>query len=373
MTFLANPISINTQPPESSRDYLPIAVKDKDDNLNFHLFDLSTFRIETKKYIESIKLDGTMEIYSMQYSLQKSKNTKEGDPLLFLAAYEWKIFGRDILHFYQAEWDFFKKMYTWIELDNGKRLGHVPTAKSPFTFPEEVKSAQNPNLQHNLLRIGVDGFNNYAYTSKKVYTSHSNEVLSTTPLFGQSLYLKQATVNNVDDWFLPGGVQYSNWCWASVASVIYNFNRRNVAVEQLTQCEVASKVLQKPQCCDVPRPAECNRTGEAALSLRDHYDFIRIRMGDPSAVPKDNFFSFARVKAEINNNRLMTATVDGDHVIIIYGYREDPNPNSFGGEYLLIWDSAKRTNEHGSRYIPFDTFRAGKRPSIYVLHDKTNY
>jgi len=364
MLFLPHPIS-DTADPEASTDYLSIVVKDKDDNFKFRLFDLSTSQLlPPGTYIESIRLDGEFQVYSIQHALKKRKHTKEGEPFLIFAATEFKYFGRNILHHYEARWNSQKKMYVWNELDDTRNFGSYPTVNSVFTFPQEKKSFQNPNFNNHRYRLGVSNLPYFAYTAKGA------EVLPTAPIFGQSLYWKQATVNNQVDWYLPGGLQIDHWCWASVASMIFNFNRRNEKVPQLTQCEVVSKRLNNVHnCCEMPRHIDCDTGGRADKTLQEEYNFKRVKMGVPD---QGSSFSFSRVKAEIDNNRLMTASKHGKHVVLIYGYREDPNSGSSGGEFLLTWNPTRINAYHGQRIVPFDAFIDGENPSIYVIHDPTN-
>jgi len=346
--------------PISQQDHLYVAsIRNK--YCVFDAFNLMSMRINPSIKFEDFQKN-EIQVFSMQYSIDKTKLTREGKPFFFLAMKQWGFFS-DTVKFYKGDWNLQKNKYEWKSIGYTSE-GRSSDALSVFSFPRDNYHAQNPNLQRDIAEVGMNGAPDFVYGYPKI------QIMPTSQVYGESLSIKQATTNNSEDWYLPAPLQYTKWCWAACVSAVFNFHRRNEPTAQLTQCEVVNKYFGRTDCCTMPRPNDCRLKGNAAYALEKDYNFGRLQLED---------FSFPRIKAEIDNNHLIFASIRGDHVVILLGYSEDPNPDGYGSEWILMWNPTQVTVYHGFNWYSFDEFarRAIKKPGdkdpyINILFDKTN-
>jgi hypothetical protein len=118
----------------------------------------------------------------------------------------------------------------------------------------------------------------------------------------------------------------SEWCWAAVAASVQQFfEPASDPGSELSQCEVASMVLQKKEteCCDDPEP--CNKAEKLETALKKIHKWRNTLKEDPSTEATGSL-TFEQVQREIDRGRPVCAGITwesgGRHFVIVRGYRE---------------------------------------------------
>jgi hypothetical protein len=103
----------------------------------------------------------------------------------------------------------------------------------------------------------------------------------------------------------------TEWCWASVGSAVHAYRNG----ETISQCKVACKVRERPDCCTAPSSSACN----SPSSLRKTLALLGNLRGQPIAGPIDA----AALDQEIAADRpLCCGLKNGDvgHFIVVIGW-----------------------------------------------------
>jgi len=349
--------------PDSDHDILYIATTQKS-QVVIESFDLEEQKLLKNPRFDPIDTDQDVQTFDLYHEINMTRLTKEGSPSFYLAAYESHWLSSNQLNFYRSRWDSKKKKHVWIPLGTTWEARKNLKAVDGFTFPFGDFSSQNPNSQKEVFHTGLSWSNQFVERR-----NDKIRLLQSKPSYGNETFVKLVTNSDPNNWYLRGGLQYPYLCFASIASTVYNFYKAaDKTKPQLTQCEVINLNSGLRTCCDLPQPEYCqNQGGTAHKFLEKYFDF-------ESTYYKEKDFSFERIKLEINNNHLITTSRDPEHVMVIFGYAIDPNPNGRSIDRIVFWNPTSSQRYHGLRMLNFDEFYFDKKKgSIAIIRDSGNY